>query len=150
MIAEIQPSAYQVPDNALWNIAGYVLTVLIAGFSGYKWGLKSQIYGKKLEIKTSMLPLIEKFIIRANGDRIAWISLRPDSIGLLFDPAIKLKSLLTGCKRKRLINAWEAFSKTTTEELHTPQPGEEGEQTEKMRQTFLNRLNRLKSAVEDC
>jgi len=129
MIAEIQPSAYQVPDNALWNIAGYVLTVLIAGFSGYKWGLKSQIYGKKLEIKTSMLPLI---------------------IGLLFDPAIKLKSLLTGCKRKRLINAWEAFSKTTTEELHTPQPGEEGEQTEKMRQTFLNRLNRLKSAVEDC
>jgi hypothetical protein len=136
MIAEIQPSAYQVPDNALWNIAGYVLTVLIAGFSGYKWGLKSQIYGKKLEIKTSMLPLIEKFIIRANGDRIAWISLRPDSIGLLFDPAIKLKSLLTGCKRKRLINAGKLSPKQQPKNSIHPNPARKASKQKKCAKHF--------------
>ncbi len=149
-MAEIQSGAFQLPDNALWNIAGYVLTVLIAGFSGYRWGLRSQIYGKKLEIKTSMLPLIEKFIIRTKGDRIAWISLRPDSIGLLFDPAIKLKSLLTGSQKRRFVLAWECFSKTTPEEFHVAQPNEEGEQEEKMRQMFLSRLIALKATVEDC
>ena len=150
MIAEIPSGAFQVPDNALWNIAGYVLTVLIAGFSGYRWGLKSQIYAKKLEVKTAMLPLIEKFIIRANGTREDWFGLRPYSIEQLFEPAIKLKSLLTGRKRKLLIEAWERFSKTTPDEFHITQPDESDEKADKMRKTFLDRLNGLKSVVTDC
>jgi hypothetical protein len=148
MIAEIQPGAFQVPDNALWNIAGYILTVLIAGFSGYRWGLKSQIYAKKLEVKTNMLPLIEKFLIRANGDRDKWFGLRPDSIRELMEPAIKLISLLDGHKRKLLIEAWDRFSKTTPEEFHIAQPGEEGEPENKMRQLFIGRLAALKEAVQ--
>lgn len=41
MIAEIPSGALQVPDNALWNIGGYVLTVLISSWSGYRLGLRS-------------------------------------------------------------------------------------------------------------
>jgi hypothetical protein len=148
MIAEIPSGVFQVPDNALWNIAGYILTVLIAGFSGYRWGLKSQIYAKKLEVKTAMLPLIEKFIIRANGGRDDWFGLRPDSIRELMEPAIKLKSLLTGRKRKLLIEAWDRFSKTTPDEFHIAQPNEEGEKEQEMRQMFLGRLNAVKTVVE--
>jgi len=150
MIAEIPPGALQVPDNALWILAGWVLSTLLVGWSGYRWGLHSQIAAKKLEVKTAMLPLIEKFIIRANGKREDWFGLRPESIGQLLEPAIKLKSLLTGRKRKLLIEAWERFSKTTPDEFHITQPDEEGEKADKMRQTFLNRLNAIKSVVEDC
>lgn len=149
MIAEIPPNALQVPDNALWILAGWVLSTLLVGWSGYRWGLHSQIAAKKLEVKTAMLPLIEKFIIRANGDRDQWFGLRPDSIGQLLDPAIKLKSLLTGRKRKLLIEAWERFSQITPDDFHIPQPGEEGEQTNKMRQMFLSRLNALKEIVQE-
>jgi hypothetical protein len=148
MIAEIPSGAFQVPDNALWNIAGYIFTVLIAGFSGYRWGLKSQIYAKKLEVKTAMLPLIEQFIIRANGGRDNWFGLRPDSIKELMEPAIKLKSLLTGRKRKLLIEAWDRFSKTTPDEFHIAQPNEEGEKENQMRELFVNRLTALKEIVQ--
>lgn len=151
MIAEIPSGALQIPDNAIWNIAGFVLTVLIAGFSGYRWGLRSQIFAKTLEVKTAMLPMIEKFINRANGDdHVDWFGLRPDSIGHLSEPAIKLKSLLTGRKRKLLIEVWERFSKTTVDEFHIPQLDEEGEPTDKMRNLFLSRLNALKEVVEQC
>jgi hypothetical protein len=112
--------------------------------------LHSQIAAKQLEVKTTMLPLIEKFIIRANGDRDAWFGLRPDSIDALRDPATKLKSLLTGRKRKSLIQAWERFSRITPDDFHIPQPGEQGEQTEKMRQLFLGRLDALREIIEDC
>jgi hypothetical protein len=151
MLAEIPSGQFQVPDNALWNIAGYVLTVLIAGLSGYRWGLKSQIFAKILEVKTAMLPMIEKFRIRASHEYIGnWHGLRPDSIGELRDPAIKLKSLLTGRKRKLLIEAWERFSATTPDEFHIPQPDEKGDKTEKMRELISSRLNSLKDAIEDC
>jgi hypothetical protein len=132
-------------------LAGWILSTLIAGFSGYRWGLKSQIFAKKLEVKTAMMPMIEKFRVRASHEYIGnWHGLRPDSIGELRDPAIKLKSLLTGRKRKLLIEAWERFSATTPVEFHIPQPGEEGEKTEKMRELFLSRLNTLKEVVEQC
>lgn len=96
-----------------------------------------------------MLPEIEKFIIRAQGVREAWWGLRPDSIGQLLEPTVKLKSLLKGRKRKLLVKAWETFSKTTPDEFHITQPGEDGEKEEKMRQLFLKRLKTLKSAVEN-
>lgn len=151
MIAEIPTGALQIPDNALWNIGGYVLTVLIAGFSGYRWGLRSQIFARTLEVKTAMLPMIEKFISRAeNSDTDNWFGLRPDSIGQLSEPAIKLKSLLVGSKRKHLVKAWEGFSKTTQDEFHIPQPDEDDEKTDKMRNLFVSRLNALKAAVERC
>jgi hypothetical protein len=56
-----------IADYALWMLAGWVLSALIAGWSGYRWGLHSQIAAKKLEVKTAMLPMIEQFIIRAIG-----------------------------------------------------------------------------------
>lgn len=148
MISEIPSGALQIPDNALWNIAGYVLTVLIAGFSGYRWGLKSQIYAKKIEVKLAMIPFIERFIVRANGEKIQWLELRPDSIRILFEPAMKLKNLLTGRQRKLFLKAWKSFSETTAEEFHLPQHGEEGEPTNKMRQLFVSRLTALKEIVE--
>jgi hypothetical protein len=97
-----------------------------------------------------MLPLIEKFIIRANGKRDDWFGLRPDSIQELMEPAIKLKSLLNGHKRKLLIEAWGAFSKTTPDEFHIAQPDEEGEKENQMRQLFLSRLDAVKAVVENC
>jgi hypothetical protein len=151
MIAEIPASALQIPDNALWILAGWVLSTLLVGWSGYRWGLHSQVAAKKLEVKTNMLPQIEKFIIRAKAtEGNDWFGLRPESIGQLLEPSIKLKSLLKGNRRKLLIEAWETFSQTTPAEFHIPQPHEEGEKEEKMRQLFLNRMEALKSAVENC
>ena len=148
MLTEIIPGALQVPDYALWNIGGYVLSALIAGFSGYRWGLKSQIHAKRLEVKTNMLPLIGKFAESAKGDN--WFGLRPLSIEKLSTPAIQLKSLLTGRKRKQFIQAWDRFAATTPDEFHVPQYDEQGEPENKMRQLFLTRLEALNKAVLDC
>jgi hypothetical protein len=141
------------PDN---NFTHYALLVLVwvittttSGWIGYRWGLRSQIETKKLEVKTAMLPLIEKFIIRANGGMDDWFGLRPDSISQLLEPAIKLKSLLTGHKRKLLIEAWDRFSKTTPDEFHITQPNEEGEKENQMRKLFLSRLTALKEMVQE-
>jgi hypothetical protein len=146
MIAEIPPGAFQVPDNALWNIAGYVLTVLIAGFSGYRWGLKSQIYAKILEVKTDMLPLIEGFILWAESGEFH--GLWTESRTKLFDPAMKLKSLITGNKQVMFLKSWDAFYNTSKDELHCLQPNETAEQGQKMKVTIIARLKALQSAIQ--
>jgi hypothetical protein len=122
---------------------------LIAGFSGYRWGLKSQIYARNLEAKAELMPLIEKFKVGAGG-RENWFSLRPDSIEAICDTAIKLKSLLTGSKRRLLIEAWEGFSGITPKDFYVFQPNEEAEKTNKSRQMFLTGLDALRKAVENC
>jgi hypothetical protein len=84
------------PDNTFAHYAllvlVWIITTTASGWIGYRWGLRSQIAAKKLEVKIAMLPLIEKFAIRANGGRDVWFGLRPDSIRELMEPAIKLKS----------------------------------------------------------
>lgn len=95
-----------------------------------------------------MLPVIEKFVVQANGDE--WHGLRPNSIGQLFDPVMKLKSLVTGRKRKLLVAAWEIFAQTTPAEMHVPEHDETPAKTQKMRQTFLARLQKLQEIIEDC
>jgi hypothetical protein len=146
------------PENGFSHYAvlifcGILSNIITLGL-GYWLGLRSQIAAKKLEVKTNMLPLIEKFIIRAKADVRAsgenWFGLRPDSIGELLEPATKLKSLLTGRKRKLLIETWERFAKTTSDEFHITQPGEEGKKEQEMRQMFLSRLNAVKAVVENC
>jgi hypothetical protein len=139
------------PDNSFSHYAllvlAWILTTAVSGWFGYRLGLRSQIESKKLEVKTNMLPMVERFVIRAESrDTSQWFGLRQDSIGQLLEPTIKLKNLLIGRKRKMLISAWENFSKITREDFHIPQYNEQGEP--EMRALFLERLNALKSVVE--
>ena len=61
-MAEIPPSAFQIPDNALWMIGGWVLTALISTFTGYRWGLKSQQYAELHKSKVAALAEIDRLI----------------------------------------------------------------------------------------
>ncbi len=131
-------------------VATWILTTGVSAILGYRLGLRSQIAAKRLDVKAAMLPLIETFIARGKGDIHGWLELRHDCMSLLHDPAVKMKILLSGRKRKRFIEAWESFFSITTEDFHFPQYNESGEKTEKMRQLFLARLNALHQAVEDC
>ena len=147
MIAELPTN----PDNTFAHYAvlvlGWVLTTTVSSWIGYRWGLRSQVAAKRLEVQTAMLPLIEKFIVRANGTD--WARLRPDSIEQLLEPTVQLKSLLKGRKRKNLIEAWDIFSRTTGDEFHFPNYGEDGEPENKMRQLFVGRLSALREIVQE-
>jgi hypothetical protein len=70
MIAEITASALEIPQYALWMIAGWVLTTLISGFCGYRWGLRSQKEAARLKARNDVLAIIERIFadMETNGN----------------------------------------------------------------------------------
>jgi hypothetical protein len=60
MMAEIPSGAFQIPDYAFWMIGGWVLTALISGFSGYRWGLRSQQQAARLHAKNAACAFIDR------------------------------------------------------------------------------------------
>ena len=76
MIAEIPASAFEIPQYALWMIASWILTTLISGFGGYRWGLRSQKEGAKLKARNEVLAIIERIFADMEENGNCW---NPDS-----------------------------------------------------------------------
>ena len=124
----------------------WIITAIASGWLGYRWGLRSQIEAKKLEVKLVINPLIEKFIIWAESGE--FLGLWTESRTQLFDPAMKLKSLITGNKKMLFLKSWDTFYNTTKDELHHLQPNETAEQGKKMKATIIARLKTLQNAIQ--
>jgi hypothetical protein len=60
MISEIPANAFEIPQYALWMIAGWVLTSLISGFCGYRWGLRSQSQAARLTARNAVCAFIDR------------------------------------------------------------------------------------------
>jgi hypothetical protein len=124
----------------------WLITTAISGWIGYRWGLRSQIEAKKLDVKDAMFPLIEKFIERAKKEE--FFGLWTDSRAELVGPAMRLKHLMRGGKQRLFLESWERFYNTTKDELHHPQPNETPEKIQEMKRTIISRLEALKKAVQ--
>jgi len=72
MIAEIPAGTFEIPQYALWTIGGWVLTTLISGFCGYRWGLRSQKEAARLKARNDVLAIIEKIVADMEGNRDCW------------------------------------------------------------------------------
>ena len=72
MIAEIPPAAFEIPQYALWMMAGWVLSTLITGFIGYRWGLKSQKEASRLKARNDVLAIIERILADMENNRDCW------------------------------------------------------------------------------
>src|ERR1044071_8263993 len=72
MIAEIPPSTFEIPQYALWMISGWVLSALISGWVGYRWGLRSQKEAAKLKAKNEVYAIIDRIIADMENNRSCW------------------------------------------------------------------------------
>ena len=72
MTADIPARAFDIPEYALWMIAGWVLTSLISGWGGYRWGLRTQKEAARLKARNEVLAIIERIIADMEGNPDCW------------------------------------------------------------------------------
>ena len=72
MITEIPPAAFEIPQYALWMMSGWILSSLITGLIGYRWGLKSQKEAARLKSRNDACAIIDRILADIWDNRSMW------------------------------------------------------------------------------
>ena len=65
-------SALEIPQYALWMLAGWVLSCLISGWGGYRWGLRAQEEAEKLKARIDVLSIADSILADMWDNRDLW------------------------------------------------------------------------------
>jgi hypothetical protein len=149
MIAEIPASALELPDHALWDIGGFVLTVLISGFSGYRWGLRSQKHAERLKTKIDVLAIIDGIFLDIPKHR-ELCHVRFATNAPLLDATIRLGCQLSDRKRLRVTKALEDYRALDISYYLPPTEGQwDFQKIDKEHKEMTEGLQRLRDEISD-
>jgi hypothetical protein len=149
MIAEIPASALELPDHALWDIGGFVLTVLISGFSGYRWGLRSQKQAKILDARIDALTIIDSIFADIPKDFEFW-RLRARTRDALSAATLRLSCQLSECKRLKITKTLEDYEALDISYSFPPTEGTpDRARIEKEHKMMTDGLKRLRDEISD-
>jgi hypothetical protein len=149
MISEIPASAFEIPQYALWMIAGWVLTTLISGFCGYRWGLRSQKEAARLKARNEVLAIIERILADIDDDSGCW---NPHSRirGELRSVTIKFYSQFSVRIRARIKKALDSYHALYCSAWEWPKKGTpERAKFDQEHQAQIDGLERLRNEISN-
>ena len=152
MIAQIPAEVFEVPQYALWNIAGWVFSLLLSGWWCYRWGLRSQRENAKREARIKALAMLDR--VSAAVHPANWLpkiltNTRPELEQLVFDFAARVGA----AARNRIHAAWKPYGALSEHQVHpdssrTNMTAEGVVDLSKMRATMLEPLKKLRYEIE--
>lgn len=114
MMADIPLNLEDIPPYSLWMITGWILTCLISGWSGYRWGLRAQRDAEMLKAKNAIFAEIDKALVNAEISDNLRPLLRTSQAHLerfVFSVSSQLRSER---RRARIEAAWTSYQKLDT------------------------------------
>jgi hypothetical protein len=156
MIAEIPSGAFEIPDYALWALAGWVLSCLIsgsfAGWFGYRLGLRAQEAAAIRADKLQLIPLIETFISKAENYPVPNV-VRGECVGALRGWHLRFRIHLNGRRLHAFNAAWEKLQGTTETEMIGPSGQaiflpDQAKEHQPVKQVLISRLQALLECVK--
>ena len=148
-MAEIPPGAFQIPDYAIWMIGGWVLTALISGFSGYRWGLRSQKQAARLSARNAACAFIDRIAADFWDNPSLWSSYGKHS-GELKRLTLEFSSQFAESDRVRIKKALDDYQKLYVRSFDYPAKGTpEREVFDKEHKAMTEGLKRLRDEISD-
>jgi hypothetical protein len=121
MIAEIPSGTFQIPDYALWMIAGWVLSTLLAGWTGYRWALRTKTLEREWNIQDAKTArrgeliqfanLVKNTINTSNSNPADWVNFFKDIAVQFLTIHGKTSGELTGDEKRRIDEAMKVIAR---------------------------------------
>lgn len=146
-MAEIPPRAFEIPDYALWTVAGWLLTVFLSGWSGYRWGLRSQRHAELLRAKNAAFADIDK----TPADAKISDNLRPvlrQSQESLRPLVYAISSQLNPKGRTNIETEWQRYNGLSIGAFPTTFAGKKLEEIQEVRASLIGPLDKLRKVID--
>ena len=147
MIAEIPPGAFEIPDYALWTLAGWVLCCLLSGYGGYRWGLRSQREAEKLKARIEVLSMIDSILADMPENTDLWNN-NSKRRGELRNPTFRFTCQLSKRRKLKIEQALNNYQPLFIKFWQRPAKGTpESDDFEKEYKALHDALNKFRDAV---
>lgn len=148
MIAQIPSGAFEIPQYALWMIAGWLLTSLLSLWGGYRWGLKSQREIAKRESRIAVLAELDRVMLAVGSAH--WLpkilnDSRSDLERLVFTFAARVPRSMS-----RIHDAWKPYGALSDFDVRPEHYRNKAGDTDlaAMRAVMLTPLSRIKEEID--
>jgi hypothetical protein len=150
MIAEIQSGAPEIPQYALWTFGGWILSCLISGWSGYRWGLCAQKEAEKLKARIEVLTLIDRIFADIPNDFEFW-RLRGRTRDALNATTFKFSCQLSESSRLKIQTALDDYHQLDISYSFSPiDSNPDRARIEKEHKMFMEGLNKLRYEIKNA
>jgi hypothetical protein len=146
MMAETQSGVSGIPQYALWTLAGWVLSCLIFGWSGYCRGLRAQINSGKLKARNQVLAIIDR-VMADTSNIFDLLHLYMSTRETMRDAVFKFTSQFGEAARHKIEEAWNHYEKMTFDGHWSPTEG--NPDTEAFRNDKKNMIETLKKLRDE-
>jgi hypothetical protein len=147
MMAEVPPGAFEIPDYALWTLAGLVFTNFIAAWLGYRFGLRYQRYAELLKAKNAVFAEIDQVrSVVATADNLRTV-LRAGQTRL--ENLVFAVSSQLLCKKRRtcIETAWADYKKLDIGDFPTTLESSDSAAVAAARARMSQPLKRLRDEI---